>query len=235
MVAGLILAAGASSRMGRPKAGVPVPGARDSGDTFLLRLGTTLLRAGLPHLTIVTGAAPVDVRAAWPATDRRVRFVQNDRWADGQLTSLRCGLDAIASPQLEAVMMTLVDVPLVGIATVRAVLRTWRATGAPIVRPGRGELHGHPVLLGRSLFEELRTGDLPEGAKTVVHAHLAEIVQVDVDDPGAFRDFDTPSDLEEKREMGRKGSLSPFLPIFSKRDSAADPERPRPSALADES
>lgn len=188
MIEGLVLAAGASTRMGRPKAALPLPG----GQTFLCRIVETLGAAGLPRVVVVTGAHEVVVRAAWHGRPGTVRFVTNPRWEQGQLTSLLAGLDAVESPALEGLLVTLVDVPLVSPATVGAILAAWRRTRAPIVRPARGGEHGHPVIFDRSVLHELRAADPAEGARPVVRRHAASILDVDVADAGAFRDFDTP-------------------------------------------
>jgi molybdenum cofactor cytidylyltransferase len=196
MIAGVVLAAGASSRMGAPKAGLPLPG----GDTVLSRCVTTLITAGLPRIVVVAGAHVDAVRAALGTHDGRVRLTEHPRWADGQLSSLLAGLEAVRGPALEAVLVTLVDVPLVSPETVRAVVAAWRRTRAPIVRPARGAEHGHPVIFDRSLFDELAAADPSSGAKSVVRRHEAEILNVDVEDDGAFLDLDTPEDY--KRALG---------------------------------
>jgi molybdenum cofactor cytidylyltransferase len=96
-----------------------------------------------------------------------------------------------------AVLVTLVDLPLIPVSTVRAVLEAYdKSPGAPIVRPRRGHRHGHPAIFHCRLFEELRSANLSMGAKPVVHAHAAEEVNVDVADEGAFTDIDTPEDYE---------------------------------------
>lgn len=188
----LVLAGGASTRMGRPKAGVVVPGTEA---TFLSRLVRTLLDAGLAGVTIVTGAAPESVHGAWTDVDARVRFVHNERWSDGQLRSLQRGLEAVERPELEAVMVALVDVPLVEVETVRLLVSTWQRTRAPVVRPARGAEHGHPVIFDRAVFEALKAADTTRGAKPVMRAYADRIVDVAVADEGAFRDFDSPEDL----------------------------------------
>jgi molybdenum cofactor cytidylyltransferase len=194
VIQALVLAAGASTRMGTPKAGVVVPG---TTTTFLDHLVQTLLRAGLPGVTIVTGARPDLVRNAWTGRDRRVGFVHNEAWAEGQLRSLQRGLRALESHELEAVLVALVDVPLVAAGTVQQLVSAWRRTGAPIVRPARGSDHGHPVIFDRSLFDELKRADPAAGAKPIVRARAPHIVDVPVTDEGAFRDFDTPADLAD--------------------------------------
>lgn len=191
MIAAIVLAAGASSRMGQPKAALPLgPGGR----TVLSTAVTTLLDAGLPSITVVAGAHAEAVRAAWATPDPRVHIIDHHGWAEGQLSSLVAGLTAVEGPDLEAVLVTLVDVPLVSAATIRAVVAAWRTTRAPIVRPVDGKLHGHPVIFDRSVFEELRAADPAVGAKAVFAAHLTEILDVPVSDPGAFEDLDTPDD-----------------------------------------
>ena len=96
------------------------------------------------------------------------RFVVNEQFESGQFSSVLAGLRAIDRPGVSAMLMTLVDVPLVSAATVRAVLERYRTTHAPVVRPVRGTLHGHPVLIDRSLFDEIRSADPQRGAKSII-------------------------------------------------------------------
>ena len=192
MVRAIVLAAGASSRMGRAKAALPL-GA--SGETVLARVIRGLIEGGVDDVTVVAGAHVVAVREAMPS-DRRIRLVEHAGWQNGQLSSLIAGLDAVAEPQLEAVLVTLVDVPLVRADTVAAVLRAWRATRAPITRPVDGDRHGHPVVFDAAVFDELRAADPRVGAKEVFAAHRARILDVPVTDEGAFLDLDTPGDYE---------------------------------------
>jgi molybdenum cofactor cytidylyltransferase len=94
-------------------------------------------------------------------------------------------------------LMTLVDVPLVAPATIRAVVDRYKATHAPIVRPVRGDEHGHPVLIDRSLFSLLRSADPGTGAKPIIRAHVTPAGDVSItDDDGAFLDIDTPETYE---------------------------------------
>jgi CTP:molybdopterin cytidylyltransferase MocA len=203
-IAGIVLAAGASSRMGRPKAALPL-GAAPA--TVLSRGVAALLSAGVPRVVIVTGARPEAVRHALVAPDARVTVVDNPGWREGQLSSLLRGLDAVDRPELEAVLMTLVDVPLVAPATIARLIDTWQKNRAPIVRPARGDTHGHPVLFDRRLFAELRAADLTSGAKSVVRAHAHEVVNVAVDDEGAFLDLDTPEDYARALALAARLSI----------------------------
>lgn len=187
--------------MGRPKASLPLGAA---GETVLSTGVRALLSAGVPRVVIVAGAHPRAVREAWTVSDPRVRIVDHAGWEAGQLSSLLAGLSALGSPPPDALLVTLVDVPLVAPATIQAVVDAWRVSRAPIVRPARGDEHGHPVLFDRTLFDELARADLAAGAKPVVRAHAAEILNVQVADDGAFADMDTPEDYERILQGGRR-------------------------------
>jgi molybdenum cofactor cytidylyltransferase len=186
----MILAGGASSRMGRAKAALPLG---SGGDTFLSRIVNTMLAAGLRDVVVVSGAHADATRSACPR-DPRVQLVHNPLWQTGQLSSLLTGLDAPAPATIEAAVVALIDVPLVSAETVRTLLDAWRESRAPIVRPARGGEHGHPVIFDAAIFDELRRADVNVGAKAVVRAHEAQLVNVPIDDAGAYQDIDTPED-----------------------------------------
>jgi CTP:molybdopterin cytidylyltransferase MocA len=112
------------------------------------------------------------------------------------LTSLLAGLRAIDTANASAAVITLVDVPLVTVDTVRTLVAVQHERGAPVVRPVSNGRHGHPVVFGRELFAELARADPALGAKPVVRAHAAEMIEVLVDDEGAFTDIDTREDYE---------------------------------------
>jgi molybdenum cofactor cytidylyltransferase len=196
VLAAVILAAGDSSRMGAPKAALLTP----DGDSFVARIVRTLREAHVDDLVIVTGRhhdAVIDALTRDGLST--LRIVRNPDPSRGQLSSLLAGMDAVVTPYTEAVMMTLVDVPLVRVATVTAVIDEWRRSRAPIVRPAIGDRHGHPVIFDRAVLDEIRRAPLDAGAKSVVRAHEHEIVNVPVDDEGCVRDVDTPSDYEALR------------------------------------
>lgn len=190
MIPGVVLAGGKSSRMGQPKALLPLgPG----GATFFDRITRTLLDAGIEEVVVVVGAdARVIREQARPLAG--VRIVDNPDYERGQLTSLLAGMSALEQRQPQALLVTLIDVPLVSPATIRSVVDMWRIHRAAITRPASRGRHGHPVVFDRRLFDELRRADPTQGAKQVVRAHAAQILDVDVDDEGAFIDIDTLED-----------------------------------------
>ena len=193
MIPGVILAAGASSRIGRPKALLPTG---IEGETFLSRLVETLWAGGVDDVIVVASTQSGDIERALAGVSRAPRVVDNLHPERGQLSSLWVALAAIDKPGVSGMLLTLVDVPFVSPSTVRIVLATFLRTGGPIVRPASGDTHGHPVMFGRRLFDELRQASNAAGAKTVVRAHAADIANVPVDDQGAFADVDTREDYE---------------------------------------
>jgi molybdenum cofactor cytidylyltransferase len=189
MVVGILLAAGASSRMGRPKALLPI------GDgLFVTRACRTLLEAGVDDLVVVAGPEHEAIADALAAAGLPARVLENQRRDEGQLSSVLAGLAVADRPGVDAALVHLVDVPLVRADTVRAVLNAFSRTHAPVVRPAVGGRRGHPVLFARRVFDDLRRADPAVGAKAVVRAHAAEVCDVEVDDEAACRDVDTPED-----------------------------------------
>jgi molybdenum cofactor cytidylyltransferase len=202
VIPAIVLAAGRSSRMGRAKATLPL----GDGDTFLTRIVRTLLDAGVDDVVVVVGHDADAIVASLAPSGLAARFVVNPDYDRGQLSSLVAGLGVVDRPGVQAVLVTLVDVPLVSAATVRTVLDCYRRTHAQVVRPTSGTRHGHPLLLDRSLFGALRTAVSEAGAKPIVRAHASPAGDVAVNDEGAFTDIDTPEDYERLNRAGATGS-----------------------------
>jgi molybdenum cofactor cytidylyltransferase len=220
VLAAVILAAGDSTRMGSPKAILDAP----DGRPFIASIVRALGAAGISDIVIVTGR---DHDRVIDALDRdappvRARAVRNADPSRGQLSSLWLGMDASIGPDTKGLLVTLVDVPLVAPGTIGRVVEAWRRTRAPIVRPAIGDRHGHPVIFDRALFDELRAAPLETGAKAVVRAHAAEIMDVPVDDEGSLTDVDTPADyaaLLRQATEARRGEGHRDTKTISHRDT----------------
>jgi CTP:molybdopterin cytidylyltransferase MocA len=188
-VAGLILGAGESRRMGSPKALLQY-----RGETFLDTL-IGLFAGPCRTVTVVLGAGAGDIRAR---VGRPATFVVNPGWALGQTTSMQCGLRAVPA-DAEGVLFTLVDHPAVSPATIHALLDGKR----PLIRvPRFDNRRGHPIWFSRELIPEFLA--LPEtgAARDVVRIHAAETEFLDVDDPGILADID---DAEAYRRLTGAG------------------------------
>lgn len=201
-VAGLVLAAGASTRMGRPKMLLPL-----GGGTVLSAVVAPLLVAGLERVVVVLGHAAVEVRlGARLPEDQRLRIVVNDAWSEGMASSLRRGLAECGDAA--AVLVALGDQPGIDPGLVRRIVAAGRS-GPPLVVPVHGDRAGHPVLFGRALWDELRAlaGDV--GAREVVGRHWSEAVLVEGPPP---RDVDTEEDYRALAE-GRPGRADEGLHV----------------------
>ncbi|MBN1890699.1 MAG: nucleotidyltransferase family protein [Thermoflexales bacterium] len=185
-VAGIILAAGASRRMERPK-----PLLTWRGEPFIRRIARTALAAGLWPVVIVTGAHAEEVRAA--VADLPVEVSYNPDWEAGQSTSVRAGLSSLP-PETGAAIFLLADQPHIPAALVEALVAKHAQTGAPLVAPLVGERRGNPVLFDRAAFPELMSlrGDV--GGRQLFSRHRADYVPWH--DSSPLLDIDTPEDYE---------------------------------------
>ena len=190
VIPAIVLAAGRSSRMGRSKALLPL----GDGETFLTRIVRTFLDADVDDVVIVVGHERDEIVRSFAASGLPARFAVNADYDRGQLSSLLAGLAVVDRPGVSAVLMTLVDVPFVSAATVRAVVDHYRRTRAAIVRPTSGGRHGHPLLIDRALFGALRTAEHDSGAKPIVRAHASPAGDLPIADEGAYQDIDTVED-----------------------------------------
>lgn len=197
---GLLLAAGAGRRMGRPKALVHDP----DGTSWLLRSAGALLDGGCAAVLVVLGAAAEEA-AALLVDDPRIRTVYADAWADGMGASLRVGLqDLLGVPApgdnntpglAEVAVVSLVDLPDVGAAVVRRVLET-ATQGAPdatavLARAAYRGAPGHPVVLGRDHWRAVADGAHGDaGARGYLSTH--DVTLVECGDLAGGQDRDTP-------------------------------------------
>jgi molybdenum cofactor cytidylyltransferase len=181
-VAGLILAAGESKRMGSPKALLEF-----RGETFLDRLTRVFSQFCAPVVVIV-GSQADQIRSGVKCPERVV-FAENANYRLGQLSSMQVGLCMIPETN-EGVLFTLVDHPNVQPSTIAALLEQPRPLLAIPRCQGR---HGHPIYFGAELVAEFLSIPPDSQAKVVVSRHLDRTRWVDVDDPGILDDVDDPA------------------------------------------
>lgn len=199
-VAGIVLAAGAGTRFGRPKALAASP----DGTPWLANAVRSLLGGGCSPVIVVLGAAADDAEALLArsfADSEAVRVVRADDWHSGMAASLRRGLDAagdleqVPGSALEAVAIVTVDVPSLGSAEVRRLIAPEPdAVGRDTLRQASfSGRPGHPVVIGRAhwaALAESATGDV--GARPYLVAHGVRLV--DCSDLGSGADIDAPDD-----------------------------------------
>jgi nicotine blue oxidoreductase len=194
-VAGILLAAGQGSRLGRPKALVELDG------QALVTRGIELLRdGGAEPLIVVAGAVPLDLPG--------VIGVHNRDWRTGMGSSLRAGLAALPG-SAGAVVIALVDQPLVGPEAVRRLIAAFQA-GAVLAVATYGGQPRNPVLIARALWGDAAAAAVGDvGARAFLRAHPELVTPVECGDTGRPDDLDTGADLDRIAGLIRRsGAVS---------------------------
>jgi len=193
MIVSIVLAAGKSERMGRPKMGLPW------GDTTVIgQVVTTLISAGLDQVVVVTGGGREDVLLALSSLlkDWPVHTVANPDYATGEmLSSLQVGVASL-DEQAEAALVALGDQPQMEGGVVKAILSAHFQSGASLVIPSYAMRRGHPMLIARPLWAPLLALRSPQTLRDLVQAHSDQILYVDVDTSTVLQDLDTPRDYQ---------------------------------------
>ncbi|GAB4264139.1 MAG: hypothetical protein Kow0092_15550 [Deferrisomatales bacterium] len=197
LIAGLLLAAGASTRMGGPnKLLLPV-----GGTPLVRRAAETLLAAGLAPVVVVLGRDAARVAEALDGL--AVTSVENPEFAHGMAGSLRRGVEALG-PEVGAVAVALADLPALRPETVRAVCRAFRASPRGVAVPVWRGRRGHPAVFDLARYRvALAAVEGDRGARGVLEAHPEDVLQVPVEDPGICVDVDTPADWAALEGQGR--------------------------------
>jgi molybdenum cofactor cytidylyltransferase len=192
VIAGIILAAGASSRMGTPKALLDY-----RGETFVGRLVRVLGTTCNP-VTVVLGYHADVLRQNVPAT---AKLVINPDPSRGQLSSLQTGLAGLPA-DVDGFAFVPVDSPAVAEDTVATLARAFeqRKPSTLFVIPRQSGKRGHPVFAARSVAAEFLALSSTAEAREVVHAHVDRTEYVDVDDAGIFTDVDDPEAYRRLKE-----------------------------------
>lgn len=192
-VAGAVLAAGRSTRMGQPKALLEL-----AGRPFVARICDVLREAGVGPLMVVVGHVTGPIV---DALDADVEAVVNRDYDLGMLSSLQTALAAVPE-DAAGLLMALVDHPAVRVETVAALLTRHAAGDADIVIPTFAGRQGHPVIWGRRVWPELLAADPATGARPVIRRDPSRVARVPVDDPGIRVDVDRPEDYRRLVDGG---------------------------------
>ncbi len=189
-VGAVIIAAGASERMGQPKALVPM-----DGQPALLALASCLNEAGFVPVVTVTSAT---IQIKLHEFDLPGPVIINRETNKGPLHSFRLGLQRLPTDTMAALLCP-VDHPLVRVDTLRE-LKT-RASTTSVVVPCFEGRRGHPTLFGRDLWPLIFSLPLEEGARGVLHRRPEVVTLLEANDPGVVQNLNTPADVENADMM----------------------------------
>jgi molybdenum cofactor cytidylyltransferase len=197
MISAILLAAGESKRMGRPKQMLEW-----QGKTILLHVLKNLINSDVDEILLVLGHEAEQIRKSLP--EFPIKIVINPNYERGMASSLRQGLLAV-DPRSEAFLVLLADQPGIGPEIINRVIRDFQQADPKrgICRPVYRGLQGHPVLIGIKYLQEALQLQGDVGARQILINHPEDILEIEVDKDVVLMDMDTPE--EYRKYMGLAG------------------------------
>lgn len=195
----ILLAAGNSERMGKPKQLLPY-----RGKTLLWQTARTALDAKIGRVMVVTGAADIDLQTA--LQDLELEWVHNEHWASGMATSIQAGLRKLlqTAPIPEAVLILVADQPYVTVALLQQLWERWKTSEQPMAACVYNKEPGTPALFSKDRFADLLELKGKKGAKKLLLAKPEEVATIAF--PEGAIDIDTPADYEQLKNENEQGA-----------------------------
>ena len=194
-ISGILLAAGESKRMGKPK--------------LLLNLGKlniinttieSLLKSEIFELIIVLGHEAQKIECSLSEQDKRIKFVTNENYREGMSTSIKCGV-LTASKESEAFLIALGDQPLISPKIINRLIEKYQSSGVGIVTVMHQSLRGHPVIISKKYLQEILALNGDIGARDLLKQHLDDTTSINIESSEEFFDIDRIEDYEELKKI----------------------------------
>jgi len=195
MICAIIPAAGLSRRMGSQKLLLPF-----GNTTIIGHVVDELLRSRVGEVYVVVGHQAGQIEAALSGypLGGGVSIVVNPDYAQGMLSSIRCGLRALP-PQCEAILVALGDQPAVTAELVDAMVEAFRTGRHRILVPVHAGRRGHPLLFSADYRSEILTQYDDQGLRGLLRAHASDVVELPVSTAAVLSDIDYPEDYRRER------------------------------------
>jgi molybdenum cofactor cytidylyltransferase len=186
----IILAAGESKRMGFPKMLLTF-----NGKPMLENVIINVINSDIDNTIVIFGSENKDLEEI---TGRlRVRHVYNKNYKEGMLSSVQCGFRNIPENS-DAVLVFQGDQPLISTFTINKVIRAYRSSDRGIIVPVYEKKRGHPILIDIRYRNEIEKLDPQVGLRSLTYNFSDDVLEIETDDPGILRDFDTYSDYKKE-------------------------------------
>jgi molybdenum cofactor cytidylyltransferase len=192
MVSAILLAAGASRRMGVFKQLLPI-----SGKSFVKCCVDNLLASKASEVIVVTGHKESAIREE--LIGRPVKLAHNPEYLKGMASSVRRGIEAV-SLNSDAALIALVDQPRIGPDLINTLIDAYETNRPLIVIPTYGGRNGHPIIMDMRLRDEVAGMDIEFGLRQVVHAHAPGVTRIQVSSEAVLIDADYPEEYRRMRD-----------------------------------
>ncbi|HWR41707.1 DVU_1551 family NTP transferase [Sporomusa sp.] len=201
-IAGLIVAAGYSSRMGAFKPLLPL-----GGKTVIETAVNSLHHGGVTDVRVVVGHRAEELR---PVLKRlNVRIIENPRYAEGMFSSIIAGLKTLAG-EAEAFFLLPGDTPLIRRRSIKDMVQAYRKTGATVVYPVFNGHRGHPPLISAGCFESILSSDGAGGLRDILARFTTDTAEVELADQGVLLDIDSIEDYEKLIEFHARREIPTY-------------------------
>jgi molybdenum cofactor cytidylyltransferase len=186
----IILAAGESKRMGFPKMLLPF-----QGKSMLENVIINVTGSDVYNTIVVLGSG----KEALEELTRKYKVINcyNDNYKEGMLSSVQCGFHHVPA-DCTAVLVFQGDQPLIGTSTINKVINAFRSSDKGIIIPVYKKKRGHPILIDKRYRNEIDKLDARKGLRSLTYVYPEDILEVETDEPGILRDFDTYKDYKEE-------------------------------------
>lgn len=185
----MVLAAGESTRMKTPKMLLPF-----RGSTIIETAIRNIVDSEISNILVVLGSSGREIAAV--IENLPVTHCFNDKYKEGMLSSVKCGLRNLPSVY-ESVLVFPGDQPMIGADVIKSIVSAHRKTGRGIVIPLFNKKRGHPVLIDFKYRMEINRLDEKEGLRSLSRKFSDDVYEVETDSPGILKDIDTPGDYQD--------------------------------------